>query len=77
MDTVTLGAVIGMAVFLILVAVLGYLQLSQIHNAVNSNMTSALNKIEELYGRITHLTEELDRKPRGRKPAKRKPTKRR
>lgn len=58
MDSVVLAAVIGMFLFFILVTVLGYLQLKQIHAAVNSNMTTALNKIEDLHARVAELVEE-------------------
>lgn len=82
METVTLAGVVVMFLLLLIITVLGYLQLKQIHSAVNSNMTSALNKIEDLHGRVAELVEEssaLRRKKRRKpkpKPKKRTPARR-
>lgn len=51
------AAIITVALMLGLLAVVGYLQLRQIHSAVNSNMTAALNKIDELHGRLAEVVE--------------------
>lgn len=39
--------------------VVGYLQLRQIHSAVNSNMAAAMNKISELHGVISSMKETI------------------
>lgn len=59
MDAAAL-AVIVMGLITVLVAVIiGYQQLRQIHAAVNSNMTTALNKIDELHGKLAGVEEAL------------------
>lgn len=56
MSEVSQLAIIIAGFLLLLVAIVaGYLQLRQIHAAVNSNMTVALNKIDELHGVIAGL----------------------
>lgn len=58
MDTTVLA--LAVAAFLVIVGgtVIVYLQLRQIHAAVNSNMTTALNKIEDLHARVAELVQE-------------------
>lgn len=72
MESVVLAFVVGMAVLMIVVGIAGWLQLKQIHAAVNSNMTTALNKIEDLHARVAELVMEA----RHAETAKRRPKKR-
>jgi outer membrane lipoprotein-sorting protein len=55
-----LAILVAIAVVFVIGATLTYLQLKQIHSAVNSNMTAALNKIDELHGRVAQLVDERD-----------------
>lgn len=76
MQTLNLALTIGLFLFLGIVVVAGWLQLRQIHAAVNSNMTTALNKIEDLHGRVAALVKEARHAERAKRAAtKRRPTK--
>lgn len=57
-EEIIVGAVVSMFILMVLYGVAGYVQLRQIHAAVNSNMTTALNKIEDLHGRVAELVQE-------------------
>lgn len=58
MDTAALAVIVACAALLLVGLIAGYLQLRQIHAAVNSNMTTALNKIDELHGIIAGMKQE-------------------
>lgn len=60
MDTAALAVIVACAALLLIAIIAGYLQLRQIHAAVNSNMTTALNKIDELHGVIAGLKQDRD-----------------
>lgn len=70
LETITIGFVIAMALMMVIGGVLVYLQLRQIHAAVNSNMTTALNKIEDLHGRVAELVSEARHKAEDEKKDK-------
>lgn len=59
MDTAALAVIVMGLVVVLVGIILGYQQLSQIHAAVNSNMTTALNKIDELHGKLAAVEENL------------------
>lgn len=54
-ESIVLAAIVAIFLLLVLVSVTGWLQLRQIHQAVNSNMTAALNKIDELHARLADI----------------------
>lgn len=53
-------AVVTSGFLVVLIGIIvGYMQLKQIHAAVNSNMTTALDKIDELHNRLSAMGDEL------------------
>lgn len=59
MEIASLAIIITIGALMAVGSVAGYLQLRQIHAAVNSNMTTALDEIKALHGRVAGLVEEL------------------